>query len=96
MLTLFWSHWIADFVCQTNNMGVNKSKSFKWLCIHGLSYTVALFFASLFVVFLAGIYQWMIPYVMYLSFKFCLINGILHTATDFFYIKVDITSLEKQ
>jgi hypothetical protein len=32
-------HFIADFLCQTRTMAVNKSKSLYWLTIHVLTYS---------------------------------------------------------
>lgn len=45
ILLLVWimfAHWVADFVCQTDKMALNKSKSNKWLSIHIGVYTLAL------------------------------------------------------
>lgn len=38
---LFW-HWVADFVCQSDRMAQNKSKSWKVLLEHVFVYSTAL------------------------------------------------------
>jgi len=39
---LFWIHWIADFILQTDKMALNKSRSWKWLSAHIAVYTACL------------------------------------------------------
>jgi hypothetical protein len=41
--TILLAHWIADFICQTDDMAKNKSKSWKWLSAHIFTYFVVLF-----------------------------------------------------
>ncbi len=43
IVTLFWIHWIADFILQTDMMAMNKSTSLKWLASHVGVYTIPLF-----------------------------------------------------
>lgn len=38
VLLYIWCHFIGDFLLQTNEMALNKSKSFKWLTLHALTY----------------------------------------------------------
>jgi hypothetical protein len=64
------AHWIADFICQTNWMAQNKSKSYKALSLHILSYTVAL---SLVMFLLTQNPN---------SFLYALINGSVHFVVD--------------
>jgi hypothetical protein len=64
------SHWYADFVLQSNWMAQNKSKSYKALSLHILSYTTALALAMF-------LLTW-----NYNSFLYALINGAVHFVVD--------------
>src|SRR5882762_10073374 len=74
-LALLTIHFIGDFVCQTHQMSINKSKSIKWLSYHIAVYTTVLAFGT-------GIIA-----ADYFGFKWCLyyalINGLLHFSTDY-------------
>lgn len=39
-LLLVWTHFVADFLLQTDNMALNKSTNHRWLGLHALTYTV--------------------------------------------------------
>lgn len=72
---LIFTHWVADFVCQTDEMAKNKSKSNKWLGKHILAYMSVL---SVFAVY-SG-WEAAIENVL----GFVLINGIAHFIVDYF------------
>lgn len=42
VVSLLLTHFIGDFILQTDKMAVNKSTSFKWLTIHALTYMIPL------------------------------------------------------
>ncbi len=39
ILTILFTHWVADFLCQNDWMALNKSKSWKALLTHTCVYT---------------------------------------------------------
>lgn len=87
MLTLIWGHWFADFICQTDKMAVNKSHSVKHLLAHCVTYTIMLYLIGWFILFLGAIFPILTPFVVSLSWKFCLINGTTHFIVDYFTSK---------
>jgi hypothetical protein len=40
VLGILFIHWVADFVCQTHEMSIKKSKSNVWLTKHVMVYTL--------------------------------------------------------
>ena len=42
VLLLVWIHFFGDFVLQTNDMAIKKSKSVKWLLLHTTVYSILL------------------------------------------------------
>ena len=83
---LIFTHWIADFVCQTDDMAKNKSSSNKWLGKHILAYMGVL---SVFAI-AAG---WTIPGKYWMTFV--IVNGAAHFAIDFVTSRIT-SSLWKQ
>lgn len=71
---LLFAHWVADFLCQTHYMSINKSKSNSVLLLHTGVYAVVMTFLCVF--------------VLEASIKGLLIFGgitfIAHTITDYF------------
>lgn len=63
-------HWLADFVCQSDKMAINKSSSIKWLSIHVLSYSLIMFLGLIFCV----------PFETNISFL--IVNFVMHFITD--------------
>lgn len=70
---LLFTHWLADFVCQTHWQASNKSKDNIALGRHVLSYT-AILAAFAWVLVPVGIEIWA---------AFVVVNSILHFATDY-------------
>jgi len=90
VLCLLVSHWLADFVAQTDKMAVNKSSSNYWLTVHVVVYTVVIFAATMFfnIVFY---YLVVTPLVALVVLKWSILNGLLHWPTD--YVTSRINSL---
>lgn len=74
LVYVFLLHYFADFVCQTNWMALNKSKSNLALGTHILVYSL---------VMLVGLHVALIFHAMSYIWLFVLINGVLHFVTDY-------------
>lgn len=71
---IIWSHFVCDFILQTDKMAQNKSSSNAWLARHILVYTggLVIFMAAMqFKVAGAGV------------FAYCVTNGLAHFVTDY-------------
>ena len=73
---IMFSHFVADFICQTHEMAINKYNSLNHLMQHIGAYTAVLF---LFMWPILGLEQ---------AFAFAAINGTIHLIVDFFTSKL--------
>lgn len=85
ILGILFTHFVADFIFQTDKQALNKSKSNVWLSAHVTSYSVGLFLFGLIVV---GFTQAMIAWV--------LLNALLHWITDYFTSRLNSFLWQKQ
>lgn len=85
IISLIFVHFLADFVLQTDFQAKNKSKSFKALILHTLTYSV-------FTAFLWGILFGLTTIV---GAKVFLITLLFHTVTDFFTSKLNKSLIDK-
>lgn len=82
MYLIIFTHWIADFVCQTDDMAKNKSKSNYWLSTHIIAYMCVLWaFCCLLGIQRIANDVGLPPDFRYL--KFTLVNGAVHFAIDY-------------
>jgi hypothetical protein len=81
---LLASHFVADFIFQTNEIATNKSKSSLVLTQHVAIYTVAMWLILSLPLFLFDI-----PVINVGQFaSFIVINSFLHWITDFFTSRI--------
>lgn len=71
---LIVSHFLGDFILQTDQMAKNKSKHNNWLTAHTLYYTLPLFP-------LAGYI--MVVDMSMMGFAFIFVNALFHFGTDY-------------
>lgn len=65
------AHFVCDFILQSDKMAVNKSKSWYWLTMHVLAYSVGL---TMFAIPLFGLTSVLVMFIW--------INAVLHFVTD--------------
>lgn len=100
VLALLFFHFIADFVCQTDEMATRKSKENQWLVWHVVVYTSVfcslVFFAAALThlpprgsaIFVDAYWKSIVDFLGLLSL-FALVNGLLHFATDYVTSRVN-------
>jgi len=74
-------HWVADFLLQTDQQAVNKSKSMYHLLDHTLTYSLLWFWA---VLIFTTILEHRTQDAITLAVKFSAITFVAHTITDYF------------
>ena len=96
VLVILFIHWIADFVLQTEEQAKGKSKSWKWLLTHTITYTFIWFLAAFIYEhgnnFSSQFNNLQIKKVV----LFTLITFVLHTATDYFTSRLNSKLLAKE
>lgn len=63
VIALVWTHWIADFILQSDSMALNKSKSNFWLGIHVLVYSICFLWVGWKFALLNGILHFVTDYI---------------------------------
>ena len=77
---ILFTHWIADFVCQTDQMAVNKSRSNYYLCLHVIVYTWWMFALS---------FLYLHPTDIKTTLMWTGANMVLHWVTDFWTSRIN-------
>lgn len=67
-------HWVADFICQSDEVAKNKSKSNKYLLKHIGIYTLVLF----------AVWPLALTYSLKDLMPWIIFNGLAHLAIDYF------------
>ena len=71
LVVLLATHWVGDFVLQTDFQASNKNKRLDALSLHVATYTATLFVVAVI------LFGWMLAII------FAAVNGALHFATDY-------------
>lgn len=90
LLVILVTHWLADFVLQSDNIAKNKSKSIKILLTHGFQYSLV-WGICLFLLLLPRLDKEAIIFIS----AFVSITVITHSVVDFFTSKINSFLLSK-
>lgn len=74
---VIWSHFIADFIFQSDKMAKNKSSSNQWLSIHIVTYMAVLY------LLMVDRYSLFYNHNDHNLHTYVLINGLAHFCTDY-------------
>lgn len=88
IILIFWLHFIADFVLQTNYMAMNKSKSNRALLLHCFAYSVPFF--------VWFIIDYTLELMLLYGLWFIAINTFTHFWIDFVTSRITSKLYEKQ
>lgn len=83
LIIIFILHYIADFLCQSREIADKKGKDIKYLLLHGLDYTLVMTGILISIGLISTIISYNIGYTWVQLLSFGVINGLLHTITDF-------------
>lgn len=92
ILLILAVHWIADFVLQTHEESVNKSKDWYFLLKHTYKYSIVWLFSSFFIL------NHYVDWYTALSgcYVFFMITFVAHTATDAITSRITSKLWQKQ
>jgi len=63
IILIFWAHFIGDFIFQTENMSMNKSKDSMVLATHCFAYMIPLLFINVWWGLLNGLLHFPVDYI---------------------------------
>jgi hypothetical protein len=63
LLFLIWTHFIADFIFQSDQMAINKSKSIKYLSLHVFIYSVCFLYIGWKFALINFLAHWIIDFI---------------------------------
>lgn len=84
VLSILFIHWIADFVCQSEEMSLGKSKSWDPLLEHAFTYSAIWVLPSMFYGVLTHS-DYTVGHIIWFS----PITFVCHTATDYYTSRVN-------
>lgn len=82
ILLILIIHWWADFIMQSHEQAVNKSRSFAHLLEHTIMYTSCWWFAWIVVLMATPNLDFL--YWLYMLIAFIPVTFVCHTVTDYF------------